>query len=95
VLAIEAGLVLIRGEERTLFVGTAGGVLRCDGHWLTILTPLAVRGMEADSVVALLDQALAAAHEEAEIREALGKLEHRILHELRREPARLARGPKK
>ena len=42
VLAVEPGLVLVRRDETYQFVGTAGGLLRCDGATASLLTPLAV-----------------------------------------------------
>jgi hypothetical protein len=82
-LAIEPGLVLARREEAYLFVGTAGGLLRCDGTVASLLTPLAVSGDDEDVVIKALEEALAQPSVEMEARETLGRLQRSILRELR------------
>jgi F0F1-type ATP synthase epsilon subunit len=83
VLAVEPGLVLVRVEDAYQFVGTAGGLLRCDGATASLLTPLAVSGDDEVDVVEALEKALAQPSVEMEAREKLGRLQSSILHELR------------
>ena len=83
VLAVEPGLVLIRRDESYTFVGTAGGLLRCDGVVASLLTPLAVSGDDEDAVINALEEALALPSVEMEARATLGRLQNSILHELR------------
>jgi F0F1-type ATP synthase epsilon subunit len=83
ILAIEAGLIVIRMGTAFRYAGTAGGLLRCDGAIANLLTPLAVTGDEPDAVVAELDRVLSIPSEEAEIRKALATIEMRIREELR------------
>jgi len=96
ILAIEAGLVVIRTGDNFQYAGTAGGLLECDGAQANLLTPVAVIGSEPDAVVAELERILAIPSEEAEIRKSLAQIEMRIREELRgnaelRKP--LERGP--
>lgn len=83
VLAVEPGLALVRRGDTFEFVGTAGGLLRCDGTTATLLTPLAVAGDDEDSVVDAIEDALAQPSVELEARATLGRLQNSILHELR------------
>jgi F0F1-type ATP synthase epsilon subunit len=83
VLAIEPGLVLVRQDDGFRFIGTAGGLLRCDGERASLLTPLAVAGKDEDDVLAALEQALAQPNVELEARATLSRLEGSILRELR------------
>lgn len=83
VLAVEPGLVLVRRGDSYEFVGTAGGLLRCDGASASLLTPLAVSGDDEDSVVKALDDAIARPSAEMEARATLGRLQTSILRELR------------
>jgi len=82
VLAVEAGLIVVRLEGGTQYAGTAGGLLHTDGHSASLLTPLAVAGEDVDSVSRQLDALLSAPSEEMEVRRTLGRLETRILQEL-------------
>lgn len=96
ILAVEAGLVVIRDGANFQYAGTAGGLLECDGTQANLLTPVAVTGSEPDAVVAELDRILAIPSEEAEIRKSLAQIEMRIREELRSgaEPRTpLERGP--
>jgi len=86
VVAVEAGLTLLRTESGMRFVGTAGGLLSCDGTQATLFTPLGVMGDDPAVVRAELDRALAAPGPELEVRAALETLENRILTELGRRP---------
>ncbi|MCO6455309.1 MAG: hypothetical protein J5I93_08410 [Pirellulaceae bacterium] len=79
VLAVEAGLILLRTGERVQYAGTAGGLLHTDRQAANLLTPLAVVGDELESVARQLDQLMAAPSEEIEIRRTLGRLESSIL----------------
>lgn len=87
VLAVEAGLVVIRSSEGVRFVGSAGGLLSSDGHEAILFTPLAVSGHDRGTIKAALAQALAEPDSELTLRSALDKLEGRILSELRRQPS--------
>lgn len=83
VLALEPGLVLVRVVDVVRFVGTAGGLLRCDGTNATLLTPLAVAGDSEGEVVRSLEAAMALPSAEMEARATLGRLQSSILRELR------------
>jgi F0F1-type ATP synthase epsilon subunit len=83
ILALEPGLVLLRQDDVLHFVGTAGGLLRCDGVRASVLTPLAVVGSNEDEVLTALEEALATPHTELEVRTTFGRLQHSILRELR------------
>jgi len=83
VLAVEAGLVLVRRDDSYEFIGTAGGLLRCDGSTASLLTPLAVAGEDEETVVEALEEALAHPTAEMEARATLSRLQSSILHELR------------
>ena len=85
VLAVETGLVLVHTGDRTRFIGTAGGLLTCDGVTATMLTPLAVVGDDEQAILKELERALQEPSEEIRARATLGKLEGEIVHELRRE----------
>jgi len=83
VLAVEAGLIVLRLNGGMRYAGTAGGLLHASGDSASLLTPLAVAGDDVESVSRQLDTLLAAPSEEMEVRRALGRLETRILQELR------------
>ena len=83
VLAVEAGLVVLRLKGGMRYVGTAGGLLHTSRESASLLTPLAVVGDDVASVSRQLDALLSAPSEEMEIRRTLGRLEMRILQELR------------
>lgn len=85
VLAIEAGLIVLRLNGDKRYAGTAGGLLHTDGKSASLLTPLAVVAEDPDSVSEQLDALLSAPSEEMEVRRSLGRLETRILQELRQE----------
>ena len=86
VLPIEAGLVLVRVDGRVTLIGSAGGLLSFDGREATLFTPLGVVGTDPVAIQRALDDALAAPDSELAVRVRLGKLEGRILAELRRGP---------
>lgn len=86
VLPIEAGLVLVRTGESVTLVGAAGGLLSSDGRDVTLSTPVGVIGTDPAAVQRALNNALAAPDSELAIRARLGRLEGRILTELRRGP---------
>jgi F0F1-type ATP synthase epsilon subunit len=83
VLAVEAGLIVLRLNGGTWYAGTAGGLLHTNGKVASLLTPLAVAGDDVESVSRQLDALLSAPSEEMEVRRTLGRLETRILQELR------------
>jgi len=86
VLAVEAGLALLRTGRGVQFAGSAGGLLSCDGVQATLFTPLGVVGDDAAAVQAALDRALEEPRAEQDVRATLDRLEGRILIELRRQP---------
>lgn len=65
------------------FLATAGGLLRCDGTEVILLTPLAVVGESAEAVRAKLSEALERLSPDLELRAVLQRLETGILQELR------------
>ncbi|MEZ5583360.1 MAG: hypothetical protein R3F37_11965 [Candidatus Competibacteraceae bacterium] len=82
VLAVEAGLIVLRLNGCNHYAGTAGGLLHTSGEEASLLTPLAVVGDDVESVARQLDALLAAPSEEMDVRRTLGHLETRILQEL-------------
>lgn len=88
VLAIEPGLVTVRTAQALHFVGTVGGLLKCDGQQAQLLTPLAVIGDDEQALLEQLDQLLLKPDEEMQTRAMLGELENRILTELRHDRPR-------
>lgn len=85
VLAVEAGLIVFRTDGKERYAGSAGGLLRCDGNDVVLLTPMAVVGDSRESIRQALDEALSAPSAEMEARATLGRLEDKIMKELRRE----------
>lgn len=94
VLAVEAGLIVLRLKSGVCYAGSAGGLLHTNGESASLLTPLAVVGDDVESVSRQLDVLLSASSEEMEVRRTLGRLETRILQELRQgeEPTGSAKG---
>ncbi len=94
VLAVEAGLILLRLERTYRYAGTAGGLLHASRFAASLLTPLAVVGDGLESVSRQLDRLLSESIEEMQVRRLLGRLETRIVRELQGEEAtgRSARG---
>jgi F0F1-type ATP synthase epsilon subunit len=94
VLAVEPGLVIVRADGGVRYAGTAGGLLACDGATAALLTPLAAVGDDLGKVSSDLQKALAEPTEEMEVRRTLGRLETRIVQELRGEESSewMARG---
>lgn len=86
VLAVEAGLALIRTPDRVHYVGTPGGLLRCDGKSAQLLTPFCVLGSAPREVAQSLREAVSQPREEMRARKALETLEERILSDLRSSP---------
>ena len=86
VLPVETGLVLVHTGEGVTFVGSAGGLLSSDGREATLFTPLGVVGTDPVAIQHALSAALNAPDSELAVRARLGKLEGRILTELRRGP---------
>lgn len=85
VLPIEASLVVARTLEGTRFIGTAGGLLTCDGRTATIVTPLAVTGDSQEQIQQALDRAMNEPTEDMQARASLERLEGGILQEIRSE----------
>jgi len=85
VLAVEAGVVKVDREQGVQFVGSAGGLLMCDGHQATLLTPLAVTGENEQELAEQLQKVLQQPSTEMKARTMLSRLEGRILEELRQE----------
>jgi hypothetical protein len=83
VLAVEPGLILLRLDSGFRYAGTAGGLLHCNRVMVSLLTPLAVAGDDVASVTRQLDELLSSSSDEMEVRRTLGRLETRILQELR------------
>ena len=86
VLPIEAGLLLVRTDGRITLVGSAGGLLCSDGREVTLFTPGGVVGTDPAAIQRALDDSLGAPNSELAVRTRLGRLEGRILAELRRGP---------
>ncbi|MCA9214107.1 MAG: hypothetical protein KDB27_13640 [Planctomycetales bacterium] len=82
VLAVEAGLILLRTSDGMRYAGTAGGLLHTSSETASLLTPLAVAGDDVESVSQQLDALLSEPSEEMDVRKTLGQLEKRILQEL-------------
>jgi len=85
VLAIEASLIVARTVDGIRFVGTAGGLLTCDGRTATVLTPLAVAGNDQAQIQQALHLALGEPTEDMQARTALERLEGGILQEIQSE----------
>jgi F0F1-type ATP synthase epsilon subunit len=85
VLAVESGLVVMKTVKGIKYAGTAGGLLHCDGASASLLTPLAVVSEDIESVSKELDRLIGTPSQEMDVRQALGRLEQRILQELRHE----------
>ncbi|MDX1804154.1 MAG: hypothetical protein R3292_08735 [Alcanivorax sp.] len=85
VMALEPGLAVIEHGGTEWFLATAGGLLNSDGRTCQILTPYAVQGEEAGTVLAALDAMLATPDSELLARRQLAVLEQRIIRQLRRE----------
>lgn len=83
VLAVEPGLAFARTQAGVRFFATAGGLLRCDGRRVVVLTPVAVCGRDPQEVRSRLADALAAPRADLELRLAIERLETGILRELR------------
>jgi F0F1-type ATP synthase epsilon subunit len=86
VVPIEAGLAVLRANGDVTLIGSAGGLLTSDGREATLFTPLAVVGTDPVAIQRKLDAALAAPDSELTVRHKLGRLEGRILAELKRGP---------
>jgi F0F1-type ATP synthase epsilon subunit len=83
VLAVEPGLAIARTQAGARFFATAGGLLRCDGHRVVVLTPVAVCGRDPQEVQSRLAETLAAPRADLELRRAIDRFETGILCELR------------
>lgn len=85
VLAIEARLILAYTHDGLRFVGTAGGLLTCDGKTATITSPVAVIGESQEQLQQELNRILGEPTEDMQARTALQRLEAGILNEIRSE----------
>ena len=92
VLAIEAGLIVLRLKDGPRYAGTAGGLLHITGQIASLLTPLAVVGDNVESILQQLDALLSTPTDEMEVRRSLARLETRIMQELRQADEPLAEG---
>ena len=82
ILPIEPGLALVHREDSSLFVGTAGGLLKCDGTVATLLTPLAVAAEDQEAVMQELQQQLSEPKAELEVRTTIDTIQSSILNEI-------------
>lgn len=85
VLAVEPGLALIHQPQGTLYLGTAGGLLDCDGTRVRLLTPRAVVGRDEQEVVRQLSAQLGQPTAEMEVRHTINRIQTNILEELKRD----------
>jgi F0F1-type ATP synthase epsilon subunit len=82
ILTIEPGLVFVHRNDGLLFIGTAGGLLKCDGKVATLLTPLAVAAEDQASVMRQLQQQLSQPKAELEVRNTINNIQSSILTEI-------------
>ncbi len=82
ILTVEPGLVLVQREDSMLFVGTSGGLLKCDGVVATLLTPLAVAAKNQESVMRELQMQLRQPKAELEVRTTINNIQSSILTEI-------------
>lgn len=82
ILAIEPGLVLARLPESMLYIGTAGGLMMCDGTTISVSTPLAVFADDEVKVIEELGRTLQKPSRELEVRNTIDRLQTSILNEL-------------
>lgn len=85
-LAVEPGLVLLRGDGGLQFAATTGGLLELGRGRCTLYTPAAVRGRSEDEVLTAIERLLSAPDRELDAHRQLAELEQRILQELRQGP---------
>jgi F0F1-type ATP synthase epsilon subunit len=88
VLAVEPGLALVFEDELTRFVGTAGGLLTCDGRTAVLLTPLAVAATDEVAVTRRLTELLQNPGAELEVRNTINNIQKSILGELKEDRRR-------
>ena len=74
--------MLVHLEDSCLFVGTAGGLLECDGAVATLLTPLGVAAENQESVMHELQQQLSEPKSELEVRTSIDNIQSSILTEI-------------
>ena len=82
ILTVEAGLALVDRENSFLFLGTAGGLLKCDGTLATLLTPLAVAAENQESVMRELQKQLSEPKAELAVRTTINNIQSSILTEI-------------
>jgi F0F1-type ATP synthase epsilon subunit len=83
ILAVEPGLAILHTADTSLFVGTAGGLVRCDGLMALLLTPLAVAAEDEQAVIVALTQRLDQPSAEMEVRNMINNIQSNILNELK------------
>jgi hypothetical protein len=93
ILTVEPGLVLVHREHSSLFVGTAGGLLKCDGKVASLLTPLAVAAENQESVMRELQTQLSRPKAELEVRTTINNIQSSILTEITEDRRRRATNP--
>jgi F0F1-type ATP synthase epsilon subunit len=92
-LTVEPGLALVYYGDRTLFVGTAGGLLKCDGTEAVLMTPLAVSAEDQEHVMNELQRQLSEPKVELEVRSTINNIQTSILTEFTDERRQRARNP--
>jgi F0F1-type ATP synthase epsilon subunit len=86
VLALEPGLLILRGRDATRFAATAGGLAESDRERCTIYTPFAAIGDSEAAMERTLEDLLSTPPAEMVARKRLEELEHRVVEELTRPP---------
>jgi F0F1-type ATP synthase epsilon subunit len=93
ILTIEPGLAFAHRKNSTLFVGTAGGLLKCDGKIATLLTPLGVAAEDQESVMRELQGQLSQPKAELEVRSTINSIQSSILTEITEDRRRRGNRP--
>ena len=93
ILTVEAGLALVHRENSFLFLGTAGGLLKCDGTVATLLTPLAVAAENQESVMRELQKQLSEPKAELAVRTTINNIQSSILTEITDDRRRRSSNP--
>jgi F0F1-type ATP synthase epsilon subunit len=94
ILTAEPGLALVHREDSCLFVGTAGGLLKCEGAVATLLTPLAVAAEDQGSVMQELQQQLSEPQAELDVRTTIDTIQLSILNEISDDRRRRVHNPR-
>ncbi len=93
VLTVESGLMVVHRQDSVLFVGTAGGLLTCDGVVATLLTPLAVAAKDQETVMQEIQQQLSQPKSELEVRATINNIQSCMLAEITDERRRRSNSP--